>query len=112
VLLISLGSDYNIFLVGRIWNEARRRPLKEAIVTAGSGASHAISAAGLVLSGSFAALALVPIRTFQQLAFVLAAGLLIDAFLVRSVLAPAVIALVGPRSAWPSRQLTGTPPAE
>jgi len=112
VLLISLGSDYNIFLVGRIWNEARRRPLKEAIVTAGSGASHAISAAGLVLSGSFAALALVPIRTFQQLAFVLAAGLLIDAFLVRSVLAPAVIALVGQRSAWPSRQLTGTPPAE
>jgi putative drug exporter of the RND superfamily len=75
VLLISLGSDYNIFLVGRIWNEARQRPLHEAIVTAGSGASHAISAAGLVLSASFAALALVPIRTFQQLAFVLAAGL-------------------------------------
>jgi RND superfamily putative drug exporter len=112
VLLISLGSDYNIFLVGRIWNEARRRPLREAIVSAGSGASHAISAAGLVLSGSFAALALVPIQTFQQLAFVLAAGLLIDAFLVRSVLAPAVIALVGERSAWPGRLLSGTPPAE
>jgi RND superfamily putative drug exporter len=46
VLLVSLGSDYNIFLVGRIWNEARRRPLPEAIIAAGSGASHAISAAG------------------------------------------------------------------
>ena len=74
VLLIALGSDYNIFLVGRIWDEAERLPLREAIVAAGSGASHAISAAGLVLSASFAALALVPVEAFQQLAFVLAVG--------------------------------------
>jgi RND superfamily putative drug exporter len=58
-----------------------------------------------VLSASFAALALVPVVAFQQLAFVLAAGLLIDAFLVRSVLTPAVIAMVGERSSWPSRRL-------
>ena len=101
VLLVSLGSDYNIFLVGRIWREAGTRPLDEAIVTAASGASHAISAAGLVLAGSFAALALVPLRSFQELAFVLAVGLLLDAFLVRSVLTPAVVALVGERSGWP-----------
>ena len=106
VLLISLGSDYNIFLVGRIWSEADRRPLHEAIIAAGSGASHAISAAGLVLSASFAALALIPVTAFQQLGFVLAAGLLIDAFLVRSVLTPAVIALVGERSSWPSNRLS------
>jgi putative drug exporter of the RND superfamily len=106
VLLIALGSDYNIFLVGRIWSEAGRLPLQEAIVAAGTGASHAISAAGLVLAASFAALALVPVAAFQQLAFVLAAGLLIDAFLVRSVLTPAVIALVGERSSWPSSRLT------
>jgi putative drug exporter of the RND superfamily len=106
VLLIALGSDYNIFLVGRIWSEAGRMPLPDAIVAAGSGASHAISAAGLVLSASFAALALVPLAAFQQLAFVLAVGLLIDAFLVRSVLTPAVIALVGERSSWPGNRLT------
>jgi putative drug exporter of the RND superfamily len=105
VLLIALGSDYNIFLVGRIWSEAGRMPLRGAIVAAGTGASHAISAAGLVLAASFAALALVPLVAFQQLAFVLAAGLLIDAFLVRSVLTPAVIALVGERSSWPSSRL-------
>jgi putative drug exporter of the RND superfamily len=105
VLLIALGSDYNIFLVGRIWDEAERRPLREAIVVAGSGASHAISAAGLVLSASFAALALVPLEAFHQLAFVLAVGLLIDAFIVRTVLTPAVISLVGERSSWPSRRL-------
>ena len=58
-----------------------------------------------MLAASFAALALVPIAAFHQLAFVLATGLLIDAFLVRSVLTPAVIALVGERSSWPSRRL-------
>ena len=105
VLLVALGSDYNIFLVGRIWDEAERLPLRAAIVAAGSGASHAISAAGLVLAASFAALALVPVEAFQQLAFVLAAGLLIDAFIVRTVLTPAVMSLVGERSSWPSRRL-------
>ena len=109
VLLVALGSDYNIFLVGRIWSEAERLPLNEAIVAAGTGASHAITAAGLVLSASFAALALIPVVAFQQLAFVLAVGLLIDAFLVRTVLTPAVVALVGERSSWPSRHLA-TPP--
>ena len=105
VLLVALGSDYNIFLVGRIWSEAERLPLNEAIVAAGSGASHAITAAGLVLSASFAALALIPVVAFQQLAFVLAVGLLIDAFLVRTVLTPAVVAEFGERSSWPSRHL-------
>ena len=93
VLLVSLGSDYNVFIAGSIWAEARRRPLREAVVAGGSGAAHAIAAAGVVLAASFAALALVPISAFQELAFVLAAGLLIDAFLIRLVLAPAVIVL-------------------
>jgi RND superfamily putative drug exporter len=105
VLLVALGSDYNVFLVGRIWAEADVRPLREAIVVAGAGASRAISAAGVVLAASFAATALVPLQPFRELAFLLAAGLLIDAFLVRSVLVPAVIALAGYRSGWPGRRL-------
>jgi len=111
VLLVALGSDYNIFLVGRIWREAREKPLREAIISAGGGASHAISAAGLVLAASFGALALVPVTAFRELAFVLAVGLLIDAFLVRSVLTPAVVSLVGERSAWPRRSLRNSAPA-
>ena len=103
VLLVALGSDYNVFLAGRIWTEARSMPLREAIVAGGTGAAHAIAAAAIVLAASFAALAFVPLQAFRELAFVLAAGLLIDAFLVRAVLAPAVIALVGERSAWPRR---------
>jgi len=96
VLLVALGSDYNIFLAGRIWAEAAHRPLEEAIVVGGAGASRAISAAGVILAASFAAIALVPVRAFQELGFVLAAGLLIDAFLVRTLLAPAVIARYAP----------------
>ena len=105
VLLVALGSDYNVFLAGRIWSEAREMPLKEAIVAGGTGAAHAIAAAGIVLAASFGALALVPLQAFRELAFVLAAGLLIDAFLVRAVLAPAVVALFGERSLWPRRRV-------
>ena len=105
VLLVALGSDYNVFLAGRIWAEAKRVPLREAIVAGGTGAAHAIAAAGVVLAASFAALGLVPLQAFRELAFVLAAGLLIDAFLVRAILAPAVVALVGERSAWPGSTL-------
>ena len=105
VLLVALGSDYNIFLVGRVWDEAQRQPLQQAIVTAGAGAARAISAAGIVLALSFGAMALVPINAFRELAFVMAAGLLIDAFLVRTILVPAIISLVSYRSGWPGKRL-------
>ena len=74
VLLISLGSDYNVFLVGRIWEERRRRPLRGAIETAVPRARRAISVAALALTLSFAMLAFVDLATFRQLAFLLAAG--------------------------------------
>lgn len=107
VLLVSLGSDYNVFLVGRIWQEARRRTLREAVPIAASAASHSITLAGVVLAGSFALLATVPVRSFYEIAFAMTAGLLIDAFLVRTMMLPAVIMLVGERSGWPGRRLRG-----
>lgn len=109
VLLISLGSDYNVFLVGRIWQEARRRPLGEAIEIAGSRAARSITTAGFVLAVSFALLAIVPLRPFREIAFGMAVGLLIDAFVVRTLLVPALISLVGPRSAWPGHALREAP---
>ena len=109
VLLVALGSDYNVFLAGRVWDEARSRPLARAIVEGASSASHAIAAAGVVLAASFALLALVPVRSFRELAFVMGTGLLIDAFVVRTVLVPALIALVGARSGWPWRSLRAAP---
>jgi RND superfamily putative drug exporter len=109
VLLVSLGSDYNVFLVGRIWAAARRRPLREAVRVAGAGAATPITVAGLVLAGSFALLALVPIQPFRELAFAMAAGLVIDAFLVRTLFVPALISIVGQRGGWPGRRLMSAP---
>ena len=105
VLLIALGSDYNVYLVGRVWAEARSQPLRRAVAIAGARASTAITIAGLVLAASFSLLAIVPLRPFRELAFILATGLLIDSFIVRSLLAPALITLVGERSAWPGKAL-------
>jgi RND superfamily putative drug exporter len=104
VLLLSMGSDYNIFLVGRIWQEARVRPLREAIAVAGGRSTRAITVAGVVLAGSFAAAALIPLDSFRELAFGMAVGLLIDALIVRALLVPALISVVGPASVWPGRR--------
>jgi putative drug exporter of the RND superfamily len=79
------------------------RPLREAVAVAGARAATPITIAGLVLAASFALLALVPVRPFRELAFAMAAGLLIDTFLVRTLLVPALIVLVGERSGWPGR---------
>ncbi|MDQ6777703.1 MAG: MMPL family transporter [Actinomycetota bacterium] len=105
VLLTSLGSDYNVFLAGQIWHETRHRPLRAAVAIAGARAATPITIAGLVLAASFALLGLVPLRPFHELAFAMAAGLLIDAFLVRTLLVPALITLVGPASGWPRHHL-------
>jgi RND superfamily putative drug exporter len=115
VMLIALGSDYNVFLVGRIWQHARRGTLSETVATAGGRASRSIATAAFVLALSFALLAIVPLRAFFEIAFAMAAGLLIDAFVVRALLVPALLVLVGGRSAWPGSGLRKIPrvaPAE
>jgi putative drug exporter of the RND superfamily len=104
VLLLSMGCDYNVFLVSRIWHEARVRPLREAIEVAGGRSTRAITVAGLVLAGSFGAAALIPLDSFRELAFGMAVGLLIDALIVRALLVPALISIVGPASGWPGKR--------
>jgi RND superfamily putative drug exporter len=110
VLLVALGSDYNVFLVGRIWQEARERPLRDAVAVAGARASTAITVAGVVLALSFALLAIVPLRPFRELAFAMAVGLLVDALLVRTLLVPALVALFGSASGWPGHALARRSP--
>ena len=112
VLLVSLGSDYNIFVVGRIWEEARRLPLRDAIASAAPRASRTITIAGLTLAMSFAILAIVNLMEFRELAFAMAAGVLIDAFFVRSVLVPALISLFGRAGGWPWARLADERAAE
>lgn len=105
VLLVALGSDYNIFGVGHIWGEARHRPLREAIVVAVPQTTRAITAAGITLAASFGLLAVVPLRPFRELALVMAVGILLDAVVVRTFLVPTLLALVGRVSGWPGRSL-------
>ena len=111
VLLVSLGSDYNVFVAGEIAREADRRPLREAVAVAAPRASRAIAVAGVVLAASFATLAIVPLRAFHELAFALAVGVLIDAFLIRSLLVPGLISLLGRVTFWPGRRASRIRPA-
>jgi RND superfamily putative drug exporter len=107
VLLLSLGSDYNIFVVGRVWKEADRRSLQDAVATAAPRAGRAITVAGVALASSFALLAIIPITPFAVMAFAMGAGILIDTFLVRSVLVPALIVVAGDAGRWPRRNPSG-----
>jgi RND superfamily putative drug exporter len=104
VLLLSLGTDYNLFIVGRIWQEAGRRNLSAAIRAAVPRASQAISIAALALALSFATLSIIPIDPFRSFAFAICAGVIIDAFIVRTLMIPALLALVGEKSWWPGRR--------
>jgi RND superfamily putative drug exporter len=105
VLLLSLGSDYNVFVVGRIWQEAARRSLADAVAIAVPAAAKPVTLAGIVLAGSFALLALAPVVALRQLAVCLSTGVLIDAFIVRSLLVPSLITSLGPIAGWPGKAL-------
>jgi RND superfamily putative drug exporter len=105
VLLLSLGSDYTIFVVGRIWEAARTRPVEEAVIEAAPRASGSITVAGLVMAMSFAVLAIVPIVPLRELALMMTIGVLLDAFVVRSILAPALVTTFGRFGGWPGREL-------
>ncbi len=101
VLLISLASDYNIFLVGRIWAQSRERPFRAAIAEAAPAASRAIAVAGITLAASFAVLAILPLRPMRQFAFAMSFGVLLDTFLVRAIIVPTSLAAMGKAAAWP-----------
>lgn len=103
ILLVALGSDYNIFIMAAIREEARDKPLSEAVGAALRGTSRTINAAGLALASSFALLALVPLQDFMQLGLALALGILLDAFVIRPILVPALVLLVGRVGFWPSK---------
>lgn len=108
VLLLALGSDYNVFTVGSIWEHARRYPLRRAIRLAMPATSRAVVSAGVILAASFAMVAVIPLSTFRQIAFIMCVGLLIDTFVVRPILTPAALILLGSRAGWPGRRITTT----
>jgi RND superfamily putative drug exporter len=112
VLLLSLGSDYNVFLVGRIWQEAETGSVRDAVATAAPRASRTIAIAGLALAFSFATLAFIPLREFREFAFAMTVGVLLDAFVVRALVVPALVSLFGELSWWPARRRLSLRPTE
>ncbi len=103
LLLIALGSDYNIFIMAAIREEARQKPLREAVPAALARTGPTINAAGLALAASFILLTLIPLRDFFQIGVAVALGVLLDAFVIRTLLVPALVLLVGPKSFWPAK---------
>ena len=103
VFLNALSVDYNIYLMSRIREEAREAPLGEAIVRALSRTGPVITSAGLILAGTFSALMTLPLQELLQLGFAVAAGVLIDTFVTRTLIVPALVALAGRWNWWPSR---------
>ncbi|MFJ6987867.1 MULTISPECIES: MMPL family transporter [unclassified Streptomyces] len=103
VFLVALGIDYNIFLTTRIREEAGRQGTRAGVVTGLSATGAVITSAGLVLAGTFAALGTLPMVAFAEIGFAVALGVLIDTFIVRSVLVTSLFLDVGPKVWWPHR---------
>jgi RND superfamily putative drug exporter len=103
VFLVALGVDYNIFLMSRVREESlvhgTRRGILRGLVTTGG----VITSAGLVLAATFAALGVIPILFLAQIAFIVAFGVLLDTFIVRSLLVPALSYDIGRAIWWPSK---------
>jgi RND superfamily putative drug exporter len=95
ILLLALGADYNVFLISRIWREADDEELRSAIRGAGVRAGRSITVAGAILALSFAAIALIPIQGFREIAFALSVGLVLDTLVARTLLVPAFVAIFG-----------------
>jgi putative drug exporter of the RND superfamily len=103
VFLVALGVDYNIFLVARAREETLKHGTREGMLRALAVTGGVITSAGIVLAGTFSVLAVLPLVFLTEIGFVVAFGVLLDTFLVRSVLVPALVLKVGPRVWWPSR---------
>ena len=103
VFLVALGIDYNIFLTTRIREEAARQGTRGGVVTGLAATGAVITSAGLVLAGTFAALGTLPMVAFAEIGFTVALGVLIDTFIVRSVLVTSLFLDVGPKVWWPHR---------
>lgn len=103
VFLVALGIDYNIFLTTRIREEAGRQGTRRGVLTGLAATGAVITSAGLVLAGTFAALGTLPMVAFAEIGFAVALGVLLDTFVVRSVLVTGLFLDVGPKIWWPHR---------
>jgi RND superfamily putative drug exporter len=103
VVLAALGADYNIFLVSRIREEAHKSPPETAVKDAVTHTGNVITACGIILAGTFATLMTSPLDVVFQIGGAIALGVIMDTFLVRALLVPAIARMAGRWSWWPSK---------
>ncbi len=103
VFLVALGIDYNIFLMTRAREESIAHGTRDGVLRALAVTGGVITSAGLVLAATFGALSVLPLLFLVQLSFLVGFGVLLDTFVVRSLVVPAAVALLGDRTWWPSR---------
>ena len=111
VFLVALGIDYNIFLMARVREEAAKHGTREGTLRGLAVTGAVITGAGIVLAGTFGALAVLPLVVLTELGFIVAFGVLLDTFVVRSVIVPALVIDAGRRVWWPSRLAREREPA-
>ena len=110
IFLVALGVDYNIFLMTRAREEAVARGTREGVLAALVHTGGVVTGAGLILAGTFATLTLLPLEELVQIGATVAFGVLLDTFLVRALLIPAITYRLGDRAWWPSRTASDSPP--
>jgi putative drug exporter of the RND superfamily len=108
IFLTALGIDYTIFLMSRVREEARRLGTREGTLVALAATGPVITSAGIILAGTFSVLVTLPITFIFDLGFMVAVGILLDTFVVRTIMVPAIIELLGDRTWWPSSASGGT----
>ena len=98
VFLVALGIDYNIFLMARVREETLTHGTRRGCCAASRSPAAVITSAGIVLAGTFSALAVLPLVILTEIGFTIAVGVLIDTFIVRTVLVPALVLRSATRS--------------
>ena len=107
LFLVALGVDYTIFLVTRAREETPEHGTRDGIVRAVSATGAVITSAGIVLAAVFCVLGVLPLIVLTQIGIIVGLGILLDTFVVRTVIIPALFTLIGPRIWWPALHSEG-----
>jgi RND superfamily putative drug exporter len=102
ILLLAVGSDYNLLLISRFQEEIHAG-LKTGIIRSMAGSGAVVTAAGLVFAATMASFVFADLRILGQIGTTIALGLLFDTLIVRSFMTPSIAALLGRWFWWPLR---------
>ena len=107
IFLVALGIDYTIFLMSRVREEAARCGTREGTLRALAATGPVITSAGIILAGTFSVLMTLPVSFAFNIGFMVAVGILLDTFVVRTIMVPAAVELIGEKIWWPSNERSG-----